>query len=327
MTRNEVQDFLETRQVLIYFLAVAAGALAGSLVTGTERLEEAINPALAIMLFVTFLQVPVASLGDAFKNGRFFAALLTANFIAVPILAAALLPFAPSDPLVRLGVLFVLLCPCIDYVVTFSHLGRANERLLLAATPVLLVVQMLLLPLWLGLFLGADAARFVKPGPFLHAFVWLIAIPLGFAVVCQFWGGRSVVGGFVTKTLGLLPVPATAVVLFIVIAAVLPQIGPAQTAVLQVAPIYIVYAVLAPLAGWGIARVAKLEATAGRAVAFSAATRNSLVVLPLALAVPGAIPLIPAVIVGQTLVELVASLIYISVMPKLGGREVDFEGR
>lgn len=40
----------------------------------------------------------------------------------------------------------VLLTPCIDYVVTFSHLGRADARLLLAATPTLLVVQMLLLP-------------------------------------------------------------------------------------------------------------------------------------------------------------------------------------
>lgn len=40
--------------------------------------------------------------------------------------------------------------------------------------------------------------------------------------------------------------------------------------------------------------------------------------LPLALAVPGAIPLMPAVIVGQTLVELVASLIYIRLMPRLG---------
>jgi ACR3 family arsenite efflux pump ArsB len=55
-------------------------------------------------------------------------------------------------------------------------------------------------------------------------------------------------------------------------------------------------------------------------VAFSGATRNSLVVLPLALAVPGAIPLLPAVIVTQTLVELVASLVYIRVMPCLGAK-------
>src|SRR5690606_17376063 len=32
--------------------------------------------------------------------------------------------FLPPEPLVRLGVLLVLLTPCIDYVVTFAHLGR-----------------------------------------------------------------------------------------------------------------------------------------------------------------------------------------------------------
>ena len=226
----------------------------------------------------------------------------------------------PSIVEFRRGIRIVLLCPCSDYVVTFSHLGRADARLLLAATPVLLIVQMLLLPLWLSLFLGAQAADLMQMGPFLHAFLWLIAIPLGLAALCQIWAARSAAGARVTEALGLMPVPATTLVLFIVIAAVVPQLGPALTTVLAVGPIYIAFAVIAPLLGWAIARLARLDAPAGRAVAFSGATRNSLVVLPLALAVPGAIPLVPAVIVTQTLVELVASLIYTRLMPRLGDK-------
>ncbi len=53
--------------------------------------------------------------------------------------------------MLRLGVLFVLLTPCIDYVVTFSHLGRADA---LASTPALLILQMMLLPVYLGSFSG-----------------------------------------------------------------------------------------------------------------------------------------------------------------------------
>lgn len=53
-------------------------------------------------------------------------------------------------------------------------------------------------------------------------------------------------------------------------------------------------------------------------MAISDATRNSLVVLPLALAVPGAIPVLPAVIVTQTLVELLSELVYIRIMPRIG---------
>lgn len=320
MTIGELRERLESRQVLIYFAVVASAVIVATLISGTERLQRAINSALALMLFVTFLQVPIGSLRKAFRYRRFFVALLTANFIVIPMLVAVLIPFAPPDPLIRLGVLLVLLCPCIDYVVTFSHLGHADSRLLLAATPVLLIAQMLLLPLWLALLLGADASRLVHAGPFLHAFVWLIGIPLALAMLCQFWASRSSAGARATEILGILPVPAVAIVLFIVIAAVVPQLGPGLIAALGVMPLYIVFAAIAPLMGWMVACVSRLDARAGRAVAFSGATRNSLVVLPLALAVRGAIPLLPAVIVTQTLVELVASLIYIRVMPRLGAK-------
>ena len=81
MTIGELRDRLESRQVLIYFAAVGIGVIVAMLVSGTERLEPAVNPALALMLFVTFLQVPIASLRKAFRNGRFFGALLPAVIV------------------------------------------------------------------------------------------------------------------------------------------------------------------------------------------------------------------------------------------------------
>jgi len=316
---QRTRDWLEGRQIPIYFCAVALGAGAALSVPGTTALESAINPALALMLYVTFLQVPMAELRQAFVQVRFLAALAIANFVVIPMLVAVLVQFLPNDPMVRLGVLLVLLTPCIDYVVTFSHLGKADARLLLAATPMLLIAQMLLLPGYLTIFLGDDAARLVQAGPFLHAFLWLIAIPLALACVTQLLAGRSARASKVAGMLGLLPVPTTALVLLIVIAAVVPQLGPAISDALRVTPIYIAFAIIAPLAGWLVARVLGLSAPAGRSVAFSAGTRNSLVVLPLALAVPGAIPVLPAVIVTQTLVELLSELAYVRVLARLGG--------
>ena len=251
---------------------------------------------------------------------RFMGALLAVNFIAVPVLVLGLVQFLPTDPLIRLGVLMVLLCPCIDYVVTFAHLGRADARLLLASTPVLLIAQMVLLPIYLRLFLGAEAAAYVQPGPFIHAFVWLIAIPFALAVAVQTWAARPSTGGRLSSWLGLAPVRATALVLFIVVAAVVPQLGQALDKTLGVLPVYVAFAVLAPIAGWSVSRLARLTPEAGRAVAFSAATRNSLVVLPLALAVPGAVPILPAIIVAQTLVELIAELVYVQIIPRFGAR-------
>lgn len=315
---QHIREKLENKQIGIYFATVALAALAALALPGTTALKPAVNPALAFMLFVTFLQVPLAELGRAFTHTRFLGALLVTNFAVIPLLVAGLLPFVPGDPLIRLGVLLVLLAPCIDYVVTFSHLGRADARLLLAATPVLLVAQMLMLPVYLGILLGDGAAGLIQPGPFIDAFMWLIAVPLLLAVALQLWAGRSQTGARASTILGLLPVPATALVLFIVVASVLPQLGQALDTALQVAPVYIAFALLAPPAGWLVARLFRLAAPAGRAVAFSGATRNSLVVLPLALAVPGAVPLLPAIIVTQTLVELIAELVYVRLIARLG---------
>ena len=92
MNREALRELLESRQVVIYFGAVALGVLAGLLIPGVEGLEPAINPALALMLFVTFLQVPLTELRRAWSNMRFLGALLLANFVAVPVLVAVLLP-------------------------------------------------------------------------------------------------------------------------------------------------------------------------------------------------------------------------------------------
>lgn len=312
-----MRDILERQQVWIYFGCVAFGALVASTISGTEYLEQGINPALAFMLFVTFLQVPLAEIGQSFRKARFLAALLTSNFIAIPVLVFLLSQMAMDDALLRLGIFMVLLTPCIDYVITFAHLGRADARLLLASTPILLLVQMALLPVYLAVFLGETAAELVSIGPFVHAFLWLIAVPLGLAGCLQLWASRKRTGERLCIVLCLLPVPATALVLFLVVAAIVPVLGAATGHALSALPVYIAFAVIAPLIGWGVGRAFGLPTGAARAVSFSSATRNSLVVLPLALSVPGAIPVLPAVIVTQTLVELVAELVYIRVIPMM----------
>ena len=102
------------------------------------------------------------------------------------------------------------------------------------------------------------------------------------------------------------------------VAALLAQLGEAREAAGHVVPLYIVFALAAPVLGWGVARAFRLGVPAGRAVAFSTGTRNALVVLPLALAVPGGGALLPAVVLAQTFVELLAELVYVRVIARWG---------
>lgn len=319
---ESIRETLEARQVWIYFSVMAVGALLGVFIPSLYSLEAAINPALALMLFVTFMQVPLTGIGAALRNKRFIGALVITNFVVPPAVIAGLLQFLPDNLMLKLAVLFVLVAPCIDYVITFTHLGGGNARLLLAMTPILLVLQMLMLPVYLGLMLSEEAGHLIKSSPFIHAFIWLIAIPLLAAGLMQSLGKRTKVGATLVSALNLLPVPATALVLFIVLASVIPQIGFAQDAAISAVPIYVAFAIIAPLMGWVVARVIRLESTSARAVSFSASYRNSLVILPLAFTVPGGVPLIPAVILTQTIIELFFLPLYVRLIHSLSPSSV-----
>jgi ACR3 family arsenite efflux pump ArsB len=317
---------LEENQVWLYAAALAAGAGIGLWQPGAGAgLSQLISPVLAFLLYGMFTQIPFLHLREAFANRRFTAALLTVNFVVAPVVVWLLSRFLPDQPPLLLGVYLVLLTPCIDYVIVFTHLGRGNARLVLASTPMLLLAQMLLLPLYLWLFLGTQAAEVMRMGPFFEAFLALIVLPLGLALATQAWANyRPHHGARGARWLGAsawIPVPFMALTLFLVVASQIAKIQEHLGLVAYVVPVYIAFMTLMPFAARLLACVFRLDTQEGRALIFSAGTRNSLVVLPLALALPEGAILASSVIVTQTLVELVGELIYIRLVPTVFFRE------
>ncbi|MEU6247168.1 bile acid:sodium symporter [Glycomyces sp. NPDC047010] len=307
---------MERHQVGVYAGAIVVGGVAGY-VAPVGGLGHAINPLIAALLYVTFLQVPAAELVRSLRDTRFLGAALAVNFAVVPLVVAAMFPFLPDDRAVRLGVLLVLLAPCIDYVIVFSGLAGGDARRLLAATPVLLIAQMLLLPVYLYAFLGADLADIVEPGPFVEAFLVLIAAPLALAWATQAWAARRPAGRRTADAAGTAMVPLMAATLFAVVASQVPQLGGNLADIARVVPFYALFLAAMAFAGLAVARLFRLDAPGSRAVVFTGATRNSLVVLPLALALPGEYAIAAAVVVAQTLVEVVGMLVYVRAVPRL----------
>ncbi|NUW08831.1 arsenic resistance protein [Streptomyces sp. CAI-21] len=309
---------MEVHQVAVYVGAMVAGALVGWAAPGlAPGLEHAVNPVLGALLFVTFLQVPAAELFRSLRDGRFLAAVLVVNFVVVPLVVVAMFVLLPADQAVRIGVLLVLLCPCIDYVIVFSGLAGGSSRRLLAATPLLLVAQMVLLPGFLYLFMGAELAAVVEVGPFVEAFLVLIVIPLALAWTVQGWAARRPAGRRAADAAGTTMVPLMAATLLTVVASQVPKIGDSLGDVAAVVPFYAAFLVVMAFAGLAVARLFRLGTPAGRAVVFTGATRNSLVVLPLALALPDRFAAAGAVVVTQTLVEVVGMVVYVRLVPRL----------
>ena len=309
------QDALERNQVWVYAVGLFLGAVLGLALPGLgSALEVLIYPVLGVLLYATFLRVPFRQLRRSFTHGRYMAA-LTLNFLVVPAVAWLLARLAPQEPAFLLGIYLVLLTPCIDYVIVFAGSGGGEVSLVLASTPAIMLLQMLLLPFYLWLFMGAELVAAVDVGPFLEAFLLLIVLPLGLALLTERWAKRNRAGEQWADAMGWLPVPFMALTLLVVVASQLPKIGDSLGQVARIVPVYAAFLVVMAVLGMVSARACGLGTKEGRALLFTGATRNSLVVLPLALALPAAFDLTPAVVVTQTLVELAGLLIYVRVVP------------
>ncbi|WP_308162081.1 bile acid:sodium symporter [Microbacterium sp. ISL-59] len=280
-------------------------------------LELAITPVLGLLLYATFLGVPFSEIGRAFRDIRFLAVLLVVNFVIVPVIVFGLSRFVAHDQALLVGVLLVLLTPCVDYVIVFTGLaGGAKERLL-AAAPLLMLGQMLLLPLYLWLFVGPELIDAVDLAPFLDAFLLLIVLPLAAAGLTQYAASRTRAGRALRDAVQNAMVPLMMLTLAVVVASQIAGVGRQLPALFATIPLYAAFAVIMIPVGVVAGRAARLDVARTRAVVFSGATRNSLVVLPLALALPATFALAPLAVVTQTLVELIAMVIFVRLVPRV----------
>jgi ACR3 family arsenite transporter len=170
--------------------------------------------------------------------------------------------------------------------------------------------------------MGKQAAEIVSVGPFLEAFSGLIVLPLVLALLTQWWARNKQRGVHFLDATAWLPVPFMALTLLVVVSSQISKLYSSFDLISQVIPVYVAYMIITPILARMVSRIFRLDTGSGRALIFSAGTRNSLVVLPIALALPKPLDgLVSTVIITQTIVELVGELIYIRLVPKVLLRE------
>lgn len=313
-----MREKLERYQVWIYLFAILGGLAIGWISPEqTEHWETLLWPVLAALLYTTFTQVPLTHLASAFRDYRFLMALLVGNFVVVPLIISILLLFLPHDPAIRLGVLLVLLVPCTDWFVSFTHLGRGDGARAVASTPLLLVVQLFLLPVYIWVFMGELAIELAVGSHLLPAFFGMIVVPLILAWLTERSSGRyqpvrALVGG-----LGWMPVPMLALVVFLIAGSQASLVTGYGSVLWTVLAVFVMYLVATALIGKALSRLFGLAPPVGRTLIFSLGTRNSFVMLPLALSLPNAWNAAVVVIVFQSLVELFGMIAYLHWVPRL----------
>jgi arsenite transporter len=308
---------LERHQVWLYLAAILAGLTVGARTPGIgHAFDLLLWPVLGALLYSTFVQVPLLHLRAAFRDRRFLLALLLGNFILVPMLAWGLMLALPDDPALRLGVLLVLLVPCTDWFITFTQLGRGDAARAIAVTPINLLMQFLLLPLYLWLMLPSEPfTSVIAIDDLASVAVGLIGVPLLLAALSQRWMQAEPGRSAWRERLAWGPVPLLTLVLFLIAAAHVGVVRDSGAILLNVLPVFIGFALGAALIARLLMHGLQLPVTTGRTLAFSLGTRNSFVVLPLALALPSGWETVVVIIVFQSLVELFAMVFYLWWIP------------
>lgn len=312
-----LREKLEQHQVWLYLVAILAGLTIGWLSPEqTAYWELLLWPALGLLLYSTFTQVPLIHLASAFHDGRFLAALMTGNFILMPMIVGALLLLLPNEPAIRLGVLLVLLVPCTDWFISFTHLGGGDGARAIAAAPILLIAQLILLPVYLWLFMGDLAIELAVGSHLLPAFLGLIVTPLVLAWLTERMTERHRQAQTLVRWLGWMPVPLLALVVFLIAGSQVSLVIGNGALLWSVLMVFVLYLMLAALIGKGLSKLFQFTPTVGRTLTFSLGTRNSFVMLPLALSLPDAWRAAVVVIVFQSLVELFGMVAYLRWVPR-----------
>ncbi len=303
------------RHLLLLAGAASIGAALSLAIDGLDELVDVLVwfP-LAALLYATFIDVDLGALGRALRDEQFLIASLGANFVIVPFVVAVLVSPLSAYPALQLGTAMVLLVPCTDWFSTFTRIGGGDVRRAIAITPLQLVAQLLLLPIYLRLIVGDVVEDRLDAEPFLVAFGAVILLPLVLAALTR----RALIStgreGWMDGITGAVPY-LLAITLLLVAASQAPAVVDAGVGLFRVAVIVIAYAVLALLIARLVARVVHLDVPGRRTLAYNIGTRNSFVVLPLALALPADLQPAAAAIALQSIIELAAMLAYLYAVP------------
>lgn len=124
------REKLENNQVFLYAIVSLLAVVVLFTPTLGKQLDVTISFVIAILMYSMFSQIPFTSLKESFSNRRFIWALLTVNYIAVPIIVWLLTMLLPDHPPLLLGVLF-----SITYTKYLRHLDVVMKKLCLFLPP------------------------------------------------------------------------------------------------------------------------------------------------------------------------------------------------
>lgn len=164
-------------QPVFIVLSAIIGVLLGQNDLVSLNSGELIEVFLMVLLFFVFMGVDIKEITGSFANIKFSAASLIINFLWTPLLAFILGKLLlPGHLDLQIGLLMLLVTPCTDWYLIFTGISRGNVPLGSSILPMNLILQILLLPVYLWLFMGNSVS--FAPSQMIISILMVLVMPL-----------------------------------------------------------------------------------------------------------------------------------------------------
>lgn len=153
MVKHFYNNFGSTLGLIV---AIIFGSLIGAFSPETGSLLGGyVDYTILALVSLLFFEVEFKTLTKISKHLKFLSVAWVANFVLIPTIGFIIASlFLSGQPLFFTGLLIYFIAPCTDWFLGFTKLARGNTSLGTILLPINLITQLLLYPVYLGLFAG-----------------------------------------------------------------------------------------------------------------------------------------------------------------------------
>lgn len=171
-------------QPVIIIAAALAGIILGSFTSLGSISSGLIEIFLMLLLYVLFLSVDLKQIKKSLTNIRYTGVAVVINFIITPVTAYVLgKMFFGNSVDIRIGLLMLLITPCTDWYLVFTGMSKGNVELNMSILPLNLILQIVLMPVYLLVFMGSEVVMNV--GTIVGSIVMVLLIPFVLSVITK----------------------------------------------------------------------------------------------------------------------------------------------
>ena len=299
-------------------LGVLAGALLGIYAPWDSQVLVVLQwAALAVMVFLVVVSLPLLSVGRAIAKPRVLVAFFAVNLLVVPLVAFILSRVVFQAPELQVGLLLVLLAPGVALSLTTAHEAGGDVESVLGAKPLLFAGQLVIVPLY-TVFLSGGVLGFADLPPTFVVIAGIIVAPSLVALALQGGMTRSSALQKTRTTLTHARVPVIALAVTLVLWNQVPAHVEELEELYRVMPLFFSFLVLLAPLGLLAGILASLTIPEKRAIMIVGAGRGGVIMLPISLALDQDVwGLVPLVVITQLTLEVLGMMVYRTIVPEL----------